>query len=407
MRKTEIKITKPKIKRKGGRIDRRYCVTLPKPGGGRTRHFFKCTPEGKREANTFLQLAKQQQSNYGTAAFSISDALRSEAVHCASKLAEVGHTLTDATRHFLDYVQAQENSIAVAEAVEQLIYSRKKAGLSVRYCQDLRLRLGRFAKDFEKATVSTITARQIDEWLTGLAVAPGTRNTFRRDLRTLFSYCEKHGYCQTNEAKKTERAKAIDKPVEILTVEQAGALLNACDEEALPYMAISLFTGLRASEVEKLDWSEVDFDSGLIEVKASKAKTRKRRHVPISDNLAVWIRPYAKLRGPITPKGFRKHFDKSRRNAGFGTPGTETDEEKRAGIKLTNWPEDVMRHSYGSYRLAQCQNEGKVSEEMGNSPQIIFAHYRELVKPKVADRYWKIVPPSVGKKVVPFATATA
>src|SRR5438046_4579859 len=138
MRKTEIKITRPKIKRKGGRIDRRYCVTLPKPGGGRTRRFFKFTPEGKREAETFLQLAKQQESNYGAAAFSISDALRSEAVQCANRLAEVGHTLTDATRFFLDYVQAQQNSIRVKEAVEQLVDSRKKAGLSDRYCRDLK-----------------------------------------------------------------------------------------------------------------------------------------------------------------------------------------------------------------------------------------------------------------------------
>jgi hypothetical protein len=38
---------------------------------------------------------------------------------------------------------------------------------------------------------------------------------------------------------------------------------------------------------------------------------------------------------------------------------------------------------------------------MGNSPQIIFAHYRELVKPKDAARYWQITPDAdAGKKVV-------
>jgi integrase len=344
-----------------------------------------------------------QQSNYGTAAFSISDALRSEAVHCASKLADVGYTLTDATRHFLDYVRAQQNSIIVGEAVEQLIDSRKKAGLSGRYCQDLRLRLARFARDFEKAPVSTITARQIDEWLAGLAVAPGTRNTFRRDLRTLFSYCEKHGYCQTNEAKKTERAKAIDKPVEILTVKQAVALLNASDSNILPYVAISVFAGLRTCEVEKLDWSEVDLDSGLIEVKAAKAKTAKRRHAPIAENLAGWIRSFAKLSGPVAPEGLRKRFDECRRNAGFGRPGTETEEEKKAGVKLIKWPQNAMRHSYGSYRLAQCHDVARVSLEMGNSPQMVFDHYRELVKPKEAARYWELATAESGSKVVDFA----
>ena len=94
--------------------------------------------------------------------------------------------------------------------MEQLIDSRKKAGLTKRYCSDLKLRLSRFAKNFEKTTVAAISARDIDTWLEALGVAPGTRNTFRRDIRTLFSYCEKHGYCQTNEAKKTERAKDVD-----------------------------------------------------------------------------------------------------------------------------------------------------------------------------------------------------
>lgn len=407
MRKTEIKITKAKIKREGRRIDRRYCVTLPKQGGGRTRHFFKFTPEGKKEAETFYQLAKQQQSNYGTAAFSISDALRAEAVQCASKLAKLGHSLTDATKFFLTHLEAQKKSIGVTNAMEQLITSRTRSGRSERYCRDLRLRLSKFAKDFDKATVATITAREIDGWLADLPVAPGTRNTFRRDLRTLFSYCEKHGYCQTNEAKKTERAKAVEKPVEILTVEQAAALLNGSDSDILPYVAISLFTGLRACEVEKLDWSEVDFDSHLIEVKAAKAKTAKRRHSPITENLEAWIRPFAKLSGPVTPKGLRKCFDECRRNAGFGTPGTETEEEKKAGVKLIKWPQNAMRHSFGTYRLEQCHDKARVSIEMGNSPQMVDAHYRQLVKPKDANRYWKIVPAPIGKKVIAFAGATA
>jgi len=384
MRTTTLRITKAKIKR-GRKKELYHCVTLPKPGGGRTRRFFKFTPEGKREAETFLQMAKQQQANYGTAAFSISDGLRSEAVECARKLEPFGHTLTDATRFFLAHLQAQESSIGVGEAMEQLITSRKKRGLSERYCNDLRLRLGRFVNDFQGSTIGTITARQIDEWLNSLPVAPGTRNTFRRDLRTLFSYCEKHGYCQSNEAKKTELAKDVDKPASILTVEQTIALLNACDDASLPYVAISLFAGLRAAEVQKLDWSEVDFESGHIEVTAAKSKTARRRLVPISENLASWIQPLAKPRGSVTPEEIRKRLDPAKARAG-----------------LQPWPQNAMRHSYGSYRLAQCHDAARVSLEMGNSPQMVFAHYRELVKPKQAARYWAIAPADNTEKVVAF-----
>jgi len=390
MRTTTLRLTKSGIKRGGRRRQLYHCVTIPKPGGGRTRRFFPFTPEGKREAQTFLLLAKRQQSNYGTAAFSISDSLRTEAVQCSQKLGEAGYTLTDATNFFLAHLQTNAKSISVSEAVEQLISSRKSAGLSERYCQDLHLRLGRFASGFDKTSVSAITAGQISRWLAGLAVAPATRNTFRRDLRTLFSYCEKHGYCQTNEAKKTERAKEVSKPAHILTVEETTALLNACDDDTLPYAAISLFAGLRASEVQKLDWSEVDFESRHIEITAAKSKTSRRRLVPIAENLAAWIQPLAKLRGLVVPSGLRKRFDAVKARAGFH-----------------QWPQNVMRHSYGSYRLAQCQDVAQVSLEMGNSPQMIFAHYRELVRPKHAEQYWKIAPAPAGKKIVVFAATEA
>lgn len=388
MRRTTLCITKIKVRRSGRKNEIYHCVTLPKQGGGRTRRFFKFTPEGKREAETFLQMAKAQQMNYGTAAFSISDALRSEAVQCAEELKESGHTLTDATKFFLEHLQNQENSLDVAEAMERLIASRKRRGLTERYCQDLRWRLSRFANDFPNTKIAAITGRQLGEWLAGLPVAAGTRNTFRRDLRTLFSYCVKHEYCQASEAEKTEAAKEVDKPAGILTVNQAIALLNACDNDLLPYVAISLFAGVRVAEMQKLDWSEVDFESGHIEVTAAKAKTAKRRLVPISDNLRSWIQPLAQCEGLVVPLGLRKRFVQTKEGAG-----------------LAEWPHNAMRHSYGSYRLAQCHDVARVSLEMGNSPQMVFSHYRELVKPKQAERYWAISPAAAGRKLIQFAAS--
>jgi hypothetical protein len=41
----------------------------------------------------------------------------------------------------------------------------------------------------------------------------------------------------------------------------------------------------------------------------------------------------------------------------------------------------VLRRSFISYRLAAIQNTAQVALEAGNSPQMIFRHYRELVLP--------------------------
>ncbi len=71
------------------------------------------------------------------------------------------------------------------------------------------------------------------------------------------------------------------------------------------------------------------------------------------------------------------------------------------------WPQNAMRHSYGTYRFEQIHDAARVSYEMGNSPQMIFAHYRELVAPKDAKRYWNIAPEAADGKVVAFSAAGA
>jgi integrase len=86
-------------------------------------------------------------------------------------------------------------------------------------------------------------------------------------------------------------------------------------------------------------------------------------------------------------------MDAACRVVGFGTPGTETEDEKKAGVKLTNWPANALRHSYASYHLAHFKDAAALALEMGHTNSaLVFEHYRELVKPKDAQRYWDIKP---------------
>jgi hypothetical protein len=77
-------------------------------------------------------------------------------------------------------------------------------------------------------------------------------------------------------------------------------------------------------------------------------------------------------------------------------------DRERAGLRA-GWPQNALRHSFGSYYLAQFNDAAKLALEMGNSPATIFRHYRQLVKPKDAERYWKIMPAVAGMKVIQFA----
>jgi integrase len=174
----------------------------------------------------------------------------------------------------------------------------------------------------------------------------------------------------------------------ILVVTEAARLLEAATPDVLPYIAIGLFAGLRRAELERLDWSEIDFESGLIEVKAEKSKTAQRRHVQIQPNLREWLLPLRKLKGNVTPAlGFRESFDQARENA-----------------DITEWPDNALRHSFASYHLAHFKNAASTALELGHhDSRVTFAHYRELVRPKEAARYWSIKPAERTRKIVQLA----
>jgi integrase len=378
MRSTRLALTKTKV---NGR--RYYCVTTPKLGGGRNRRFFK----EKAEAETFMQVAKVQQENYGTAALSIPDALRVEAIECAELLQPFGVTLRDAANFYAAHLKAITGSRKVMEVVADLLAARTADGMSARYLGDLRVRLGRFVLSFGEEMIAGISASRIDEWLRGLGVGAVTRNTFRRRLAVLFNFARRRGYVTENPVADVERAKERETEIEILSVAQVARLLESASSDMLPFWAIGAFAGLRRAEIERLTWSEVDFDADVIEVKASKSKTASRRLVTIQPNLREWLAPYRTRIGRVCPVNLQRKIN---------------DDRGRAGLR-SEWPQNALRHSFGSYHLAQFNDAAKLALEMGNSPATIFRHYRQLVKPKQAERYWKIAPAVAGKKVIQFA----
>jgi hypothetical protein len=90
-----------------------------------------------------------------------------------------------------------------------------------------------------------------------------------------------------------------------------------------------------------------------------------------------------------------------RRSRGTVMPGAETAEDE--GWKALLWKHKALRHSFISYRVAQTQNVAQVALEAGNSPQMIFRHYRELVRPADA-KMWFSLAPGKGRKIIPFTT---
>jgi integrase len=194
-----------------------------------------------------------------------------------------------------------------------------------------------------------------------------------------------------NPIPRTAKPKLVDSPPEIFTVDELCSLLEAASGDApdvLPMLAIGAFAGVRDAEIKRLDWSEVDLSRGHIEIKGAKAKSARRRIIPIQPNLAAWLRPYRGVNGRIVPEGARKKLDRVRKAAA-----------------LAHWPQNGLRHSFASYRLAATHNAPLVAAELGHtSPQMLYSTYREVVLPGEAERYWKIAPAAEAGNLVAFVS---
>jgi len=75
----------------------------------------------------------------------------------------------------------------------------------------------------------------------------------------------------------------------------------------------------------------------------------------------------------------------------------------RVAAGIMNWPDNALRHTFASYHLAQFRAAAALALEMDHTDSgMIFGHYRQLVRPKEAARYWSIRP-ATSKKIVRFA----
>lgn len=297
--------------------------------------------------------------------------------------------LLAAVEEYARRTRGMARGVTVAEAVAECLGAKAQDGGSARYLSALRCDLGRFAAAFP-GPITAVGSGRIDGWLRGLGVGPRRRNGMLGSVQTLFSFARSRSYLPRNdrtEADALAKIRVPDTDVGIFTPDQFRAVLQAATPEIIPFLVIGGFAGLRSAEIQRLDWSAIDLERRVIEIRPRQAKTASRRIVPVSDNLAAWLRPHA-ARGPIVPPG-------------------QVDRKFRAAARTAEvaWPHNVLRHSYISYRIALVKSADQVALEAGNSPAIIFKHYRELVTEEQA-REWFAVMPGGAANVVSFAAVT-
>jgi integrase len=322
----------------------------------------------------------------------------------AQQLAEAaklipGGSVLEAVRYYAKRNPTKLPRRTVAEVVAEFTTAKERAGRSQDYLTDIRYRCGRFAVAFQ-CGVNDVSCQDIRRFLDSLNLSGRSVNNFRLLIGTFFEFAKARGYLPKDwdELAGVEDVDEAEGKIEIYTPAEMLRLLNAAPPDFLPVLAIGAFAGLRAKELERLEWSEVQVARGFIEVKASKAKTAARRLVPILPNLAQWLAPYAQHTGKVWAHS----------EAGFEKRKSETAARTASDTqKAVPWRHNALRHSFISYRVAGIQNVNQVALEAGNSSQIIFANYRELVTPDDARAWFSICPGRAANVMMMTAAAAS
>ncbi len=304
----------------------------------------------------------------------------------ATQLLPPNVTLLEACRDFARRNSEVQCELPLKELLEIYLASLKKGNRSQRHLQTMKSRLTRFSTAFQ-CTPKSIRREAVEGFLDQLGVADRTRKNEIGAISQFINWMIRLKYAPKDLA---EEIQAIQKPniqeseVIIWSISEMDELLRNSPPECIPYIVVGGFCGLRPSETLRSDWSDITPCGGYLAVRARKG-TKARRNAPICEQAKAWLKPFQNKSGPISnhPRSSKIH---------------RMIKEAINAQRLLNkqpaftWKDNALRHSFGSYRVAQTKNIIQTAHEMGNSPQMIQRHYLHLVTPEDGDKFFSISP---------------
>jgi integrase len=135
-----------------------------------------------------------------------------------------------------------------------------------------------------------IDRRSISAQLQRMTSSPVQANRTRSSLSAFLNWALREGLVETNAALATN--KNIERPRErILTNAELKALWLALPEGDFgDILKILILSGQRAHEISDLQWSEINFEKGLIELPPYRTKNGRRHTIPMSRTVCAILK---------------------------------------------------------------------------------------------------------------------
>jgi site-specific recombinase XerD len=351
--------------------------------GKRERHFFTTRDKAKAHA----QELREKFLAHGGQAAAIKPSLAEAAIAAEAILAPWGAGLVEAAKHFAAVKEREAASKPVAEATAAFLLACE--GLRDRTIEGYRHACRRLDAALGERLLATLTAEEIA--VAAEVNTPGAAAANRyRCARAFWRWAAKKGWCDAATFAAVESPRVSnDGEISVLTVAEAEALLRTAEEhypQAVASYALQLFAGIRVEELVRLKAENVTAEG--VELGASVTKKNRRRHITPSPALSAWLARY-----PFAPcPNWGEVHKACRRLAGWRVASRLLSKPPKPTRGA--WPQNVLRHSFASYAIAN----GSTLEEMlftfghAGGPALLRSNYVGKVTKKAALEFFALRP---------------
>ncbi len=320
----------------------------------------------------------------GTSAFQLTSSQIAEAINAFQRLSPVELGINEAVTYAITHLRPSGGNLTLSEAAARVL-ALKKPQVGPKHMKGLKTVFKKIQEDLGSERLSTLTREILEAWLSDQDdVSLCTKASYARHIHILFSEGVERGWCAKNPAAKLQRSISHVGDITVWTAQQMRSFLDAAlihEPQLTVPIAIKAFSGLRTSELLRLDWEQIG--DRTIQVFGKNAKTRRSRGIEIQPVLRQWL------------KGKRSKG----RVVGLTETGWHDAIHRVCEASKIKMPPNILRHSFGTYRYYHTKSEAETAYEMGNSPGVILNHYRAVaIKQADVSAWWRLYPVKTKKK---------
>lgn len=270
---------------------------------------------------------------------------------------------------------------AVAESFIDWGRANKKSWKddSNRYHQRLEKHLSKLRiRDISNAYLDTLKA----SWMK--KVSPKTVDHYLSLIHSIFEHAiNSHGIKIENPTRKVKRPEYDNRKTRFFSHEQAAELLSYLEKPNTMTVhdqtIMGIYSGMRFSEIKNMKWSDINFDTGLIEIRNTKTSSNRQAYITEPIETMLRRREADPKKDPVHV--FRSRFGKDQRHVsatfyralvelGFNTPGL---------ARIDRLDFHSTRHSFGSWLAQEGVSLYEISELMGHQDITQTRRYAKLL----------------------------